>query len=205
MNGIERLQSLRRDTLAVGEEMNEQRRTFKALEKSEPVRAISSFNLFQTPEHVADRMAALLGPSGRVLEPSAGLGRLIKATQADEWMAIDISPDCCRELNLLGVATLCRDFLSVTPQEIGMFDAVIMNPPFKMGTDVKHINHAMQFVKPGGKVVALCYNGTRQNQKLKPIATTWEVLPEDSFKSEGTHASVCMLSIVNSPSMATII
>jgi len=70
-----------------------------------------------------------------------------------------------------------------------------MNPPFKQGRDVKHIEHALEMVRPGGRLVALCYNGTRQNEKLRPIADVWEVLPEKSFREEGTAASVAMLVI----------
>jgi hypothetical protein len=43
--------------------------------------------------------------------------------------------------------------------------------------------------------VSLCYNGTKQNEQLRPMADRWEVLPEGSFKDEGTAASVALLVI----------
>ncbi len=190
----DRLLSLRQRVLSVEEEMQERRGMFHALKNAEPVKAISSFNLFQTPEHIAERMAKLLGKRKRVGEFSAGLGRLARVAQAGEVVCVDISPDCCEVLRKHWT-THCADFLSLTPDTLGMFDGVLLNPPFKMGTDIRHFSWAKQFVEPGGRIVGLCYNGTKQNAKLKPIATTWEVLPENSFKSEGTSASVALLTI----------
>ena len=69
-----------------------------------------------------------------------------------------------------------------------------MNPPFAKGADIKHIRHALQFVKPGGRLVALCANGPRQQRELEPIASTYEPLPEGSFKSSGTSVRVVLLT-----------
>lgn len=67
------------------------------------------------------------------------------------------------------------------------------------GADIKHIKHAMTFLRPGGRLVALCANGPRQNAQLMPLVEehggTWEVLPEGSFKSQGTGVNVAMLSL----------
>ena len=76
------------------------------------------------------------------------------------------------------------------------FDAVIMNPPFKRGLDIKHIKHAYQFLRVGKPLVALCYNGKKQNAELKPWADTWEVLPSGTFKESGTGAEVVLLTKV---------
>jgi 16S rRNA G1207 methylase RsmC len=88
---------------------------------------------------------------------------------------------------------LQRDFLEVAPA--GTFDAVIMNPPFKMGRDIKHIMHALKFLTPGGLLISLCYDGSRQNKQLRPLCDRWNVLPSGTFKSEGTGASVVLLTI----------
>ena len=44
------------------------------------------------------------------------------------------------------------------------FDRVVMNPAFSHASDVDHIRHAWQFLKPGGRFVALCADGPRQNE-----------------------------------------
>jgi 16S rRNA G1207 methylase RsmC len=80
----------------------------------------------------------------------------------------------------------CQDFLTVSPP--GTFDAVIMNPPFKDGADIKHILHAREFLKPGGRLVAICAGGPRQVDKLKPLCESWEELPEGTFDGTGVRA-----------------
>lgn len=224
---IERLKNLQALNDEKGLEMMMEKGRFAALksrhEDGTAPRAVSSFNLFQTPEHIADRMAAMLPPEcQRILEPSAGLGRLYRAIRGRKETAripnitlVENSPDCCRELYSMTerdtYATIKQaDFLSIEPAREGncgliikqlpeaFYDSVIMNPPFKQGRDVKHILHALKFVKPGGVVIALCYNGVFQNKHLKPLADTWEVLPEGTFSEAGTKASAVLLTIKRS-------
>lgn len=199
-DGLSRLLALKAECRDVAGEMALEANRYRALEGRAPVKAISSFNLFQTPEHIAERMARLLGPVIRCLEPSAGLGRLAKVAQCEDLVMVEQSADCCGELLKLELATTCRvlqrDFLTVTESEVGLFDGILMNPPFKMGTDARHYARALELLKPGGRIVGLCYNGAKQNAKLKPMAATWEVLPENSFKEEGTRASIVLLTFV---------
>ena len=168
-------------------------------------RAVSAFNLFQTPPSIARQMVAALGPlpkAARVLEPSAGLGRLyvaLRAAHKEVYITMaEEAPQCAAELYAITeddpLVTLRQgDFLAMTDREL--FDAVIMNPPFKQGRDIKHIEHAAAMLKPSGVLVALCYNGSRQNKLLRPDCKTWEVLPSGTFKAEGTQAEVVMLTI----------
>lgn len=210
MNGIDRLLALKVDNDAAGARMLAQAPRFAQLAQRHELgtapRAITGFNLFQTPRPVAARMAALIreriGDGARVLEPSAGLGRLIEPFEQDalraRWVAVENARECVKALEkaLRGATVHERDFLETSAVDLGgEFDAVIMNPPFKQGRDVKHIRHALDMLKPGGRLVSLCYNGTRQNEQLRPMAGHWEVLPENSFKDEGTAASVALLVI----------
>lgn len=220
IDSITRLQLLKVDNELVRLEMQAEAGRFAALASRHidgtAPQAVSAFNLFQTPPEIAARMAELTGNASRILEPSAGLGRIYKALRtaqpAAEICLVEQSPDCVKELYRLTEidkqATLKQaDFLEVKPASEGnaaiilkdlpfaFFDAVVMNPPFERGRDIKHILHALKFLHNGGLLVALCYNGVRQNKELKPLATTWEVLPEGSFQSEGTRASVVLLTI----------
>jgi len=68
----------------------------------------------------------------------------------------------------------------------------LMNPPFKMGADIKHTLHAYGLLNPGGVLVGLCYDGVKQNEKLIPLVDSWEVLPAKSFKESGTDANVIL-------------
>jgi len=205
--GHKRLLNLRVKTDAHGVEMVFDRARFDALRDPEnKPRAVAAFNLFQTPPDIADLMAdivtANLPRGAAILEPSAGLGRLYSAIRraghAGPVILVEQSADCCRELYEITkedrkVKLKQGDFLGMSAVNVA---AIIMNPPFKMGRDIKHIKHAFEMLRSGGVLVALCYNGVKQNKKLKPLATTWEVLPAGSFKSEGTTAEVALLTMI---------
>lgn len=166
-------------------------------------RAVSAFQLFQTPPEIAFRLASLLHlkPGADILEPSAGLGRLLdaaKAFQPGRMVAVEIAPQCAKELFLQereNVQILQRDFLEVSPNETGLFDAVLMNPPFHIRSDIRHILHALNFLKPGGRLAAICMTGPHRTEQLKPLASEWIELPRGSFQDSGTNLSVTLLTI----------
>jgi predicted RNA methylase len=205
MNGISRLLTLKEENDAKGADMRLEAPRFLAMAQRHELgtapRAVIGFNLFQTPRLIAAQMAEILKekirPGARILEPSAGLGRLFEPLQdlAAQWVAVEESRECFKALEKMmqGAKMQNRDFLTATAGELGgQFDGVIMNPPFKQGRDIKHILHALEMVRPGGRLVSLCYNGAKQNAQLKPIATRWEILPANSFKEEGTGADVAL-------------
>jgi len=161
-------------------------------------RAVVAHQLFQTPVAVAAQLVALLGlkPGERVLEPSAGLGRLLDAIPRDcETVAVDISAACTAELyrDNRDVRILQRDFLDVDPGELGLFDAVAMNPPFTMRADIRHIQHALTFLKRGGRLAALCFDTEHRRHAFQRIAAQWITLPDGSFKEAGTGVPVAMM------------
>lgn len=197
LTGRLRLRHLLEVTEAAAEEMATERPRFQALAREDAApRVVSAWNLFQTPEPLAARVVEMLGPIGRTLEPSAGLGRIYHALrQVSPEAAITLveqSPECCAELYRTTEgdqhAELVQgDFLALDASRLGLFDSIAMNPPFKMGTDVRHIRHAMTLLAPGGRLVSLCANGPKQRAALQGIAAEWIALPADSFKSEGTR------------------
>jgi len=206
---IQRLKELQQLNKRKGIDMLEESGRFARLasrhEDGTAPRGVSAFNLFQTPAAIASRMASIIAENteqgATVLEPSAGLGKLYTALvmQLDrpEITLVEISQKCVRELYCMTeddkkTKLISTDFLSLT--NVGLFDAVCMNPPFKMGRDIKHIKHAYKMLKPGGLLVSLCYNGSRQNKILRPQVDSWEVLPDKSFKETGTGASVALLT-----------
>lgn len=205
--GLDRLMAQGEQHAAVSEEMDLQRLRFDSLREAQPTRAVSSFNLFQTPKALADELVLASGISNtsRVLEPSAGLGRLYQAIRYRcdcEVVLVENSPECCAELYAQtaadeNTAILQRDFLECTSEELGEFDVVLMNPPFKMGTDIKHIEKAAALLKPGGRLVSLCYAGVRQSKRFQYDSDwTWRLLPSGSFRSEGTSADVAVVTYV---------
>ena len=211
---LRRLIDLRHQSEETGATMAELRGRFEELagrhENGTAPRAVAAFNLFQTPADVAARMAAIVTAgvpdAGRVLEPSAGLGRIYRALRAAlsdscRVVMVEESADCCRELYRAtegreGDRLFQRDFLEVGAGDLGgEFDAACMNPPFKQGEDMRHIRHARGMLRQGGLLVSLCYDGARQNASLRPECDTWEQLPAGSFREAGTGAGVVLVTI----------
>ena len=192
-----RLLRLREITEAKGEEMKLEAKRFGSMKRPE---AVSAFNLFQTPAPLASQMAEVVfndpkydQATSTILEPSAGLGRLYRPLREQHQGHITLveqSTDCCRVLYEQEVQAelIQQDFLTYCPEVL--YDYVVMNPPFKRGTDIRHVDHALTLLKAGGLLVGLCYNGVKQNRNLKPRVDTWEVLPDKTF-----HVSVAMFTI----------
>lgn len=172
--------------------------------------AAAVWQLFPTPPELAARMVELaqLPQEAIVLEPSVGTGNIAKA--AFDWRPIHIT---CVEIDSRVIDAFKASFRSWENSRIsivqgdflaqngnlGKFDAVLMNPPFANGADIRHIQHAITFLKPGGRLVAICANGPRQQEQLKPIVDehggTWEPLPAGTFKEQGTGVNTVLLSL----------
>lgn len=158
--------------------------------------------LFPTPPDIAAQAVELadIKPGHRILEPSAGTGNLALAMPGDtvRWL-VEINQSLADRLTQFG-EVICADFMELECNETtGTFDRIVMNPPFQNGDDVKHIKHAMSFLKPGGRLVAICANGPRQQEQLKPLASEWIDLPTGSFKEQGTGVNTAMLVIDKQP------
>jgi SAM-dependent methyltransferase len=168
--------------------MGKLRPRFTALKENDKANIIISHEFYETPEHIAQKMAALLTVSGEILEPSAGLGRLyFAAKDKGKFTLIDINAKNCEYLfQKTDQKIICADFLTYETEK--KFDGVIMNPPFHRGEDIKHVLRAKTMLKPGGELVALCYNGKRQNEALKTISTHWEIIPRGTFKNSAETA-----------------
>lgn len=202
----ERLRQLQAQNNAVRCRMDSMRQRFdrlrdRHLNGTAPV-AVNAYNLFQTPVDLAERMAGMLGlePGMTVLEPSAGLGRLIRPclrTEGISVTAVEIAPQCAEILyeDFPGVELLQGDFLE--REFADGFDRVIMNPPFHMRSDIRHILRARQWLKPGGKLVALCMAGPGRERELRPLADSWDPLPPKSFKRKGTGIDAVLLTLHN--------
>lgn len=72
-----------------------------------------------------------------------------------------------------------------------------MNPPFANLQDVDHVTHAFNFLKPGGRLVAIMGEGAffRQDRKAQEFRALLDVhgiseqLPAGSFEASGTNVN----------------
>lgn len=91
----------------------------------------------------------------KLLEPSAGFGDLLKGIpEYIDVIAIEVHPVAAYSCGL-SYETYNRDFLSVTVKELGLFDRVLMNPPYSCNRWKHHLKHAYQFLQSGGRLVAI--------------------------------------------------
>lgn len=167
------------------------------------IKVVSAPQLFPTPVELAARMVALadIRPGMRVLEPSAGTGRILNALPNNcEIVAVEINASLVSALDATNKAVVCGDFLKCSAATLwGEFDRIVMNPPFSDGQDVKHIKHALSMLKTGGVLIAICANGSRQKDALMPIIDqfngSWESLPAGTFISSGTNVNTALLTL----------
>jgi ubiquinone/menaquinone biosynthesis C-methylase UbiE len=143
-------------------------------------------------------------PGQQVLEPSAGTGRIIDAIRRNAHgyaiTAVELNCNMAHRLRTVDCVDDTRqaDFLECNG-DLGTFDRIVMNPPFANGDDIKHIMHALKMLKPRGRLVAICANGSRQNGKLRPLVEArggiWEELPPDTFIGAGTGVRTVLLML----------
>lgn len=162
---------------------------------------------FYTPADLAARVIAeaRLIPGLRVLEPSAGRGALAAPAFLAGCLVHCVDLDD-RNVHLLASIAFEQvvhgDFLKSEPTE-GVYDRVVMNPPFTRGQDIAHVEHAMRFLKPGGRLVAIMSGGIlfragRQaafRQRIMDLGGTIAALPADSFKASGTNVATCLVTL----------
>jgi phospholipid N-methyltransferase len=182
-------------TRATAEDFEKLAETLKA-----GVKVVSAPQLFPTPPDVCERMVELaeIESGMRVLEPSAGTGNIVQAIintdKAHPVVAIEINQQLADHLQSHFPLTFvsCCDFLSCNGS-LGQFDRVLMNPPFENGADIKHIKHALTMLKPGGRLVGICANGPRQQEQIKPMTESWEVLDAGTFAGTGVTAAMFVI------------
>lgn len=164
------------------------------------VQIIAVPQLFATSNALAIRMVekADIKPGHRVLEPSAGTGAILAAmpnVRPNGYVvAVELNRHLAEKLHEIADETHCADFLQCNG-DLGAFDRILMNPPFANAADIKHIQHAAAMLAPGGRLVAICANGPRQIEKLKPLCSEWYELPEGTFKDAGTNVRTALIVI----------
>lgn len=168
------------------------------------------FNYFPTPPDVVSRLLELakLEPGMSVLEPSAG-----QAAIASACLKAGCIVDCVElmEQNFKVLENMSSfnsvkkaDFL--TEQPVSYYDRIVMNPPFAKQADIRHVLHALNFLKPNGLLVSAMSAGVafRDNKLttdfrdlIRQRGGDIESLPEGAFKESGTMVRSVIVTIPN--------
>jgi hypothetical protein len=161
-------------------------------------------------------------PRLRILEPSAGTGDLARhcltipegTTKWDHERqrfdhvvdCVEIQPElaqCLRNEGIFGKVFML-DFLAMTPDMTGLYDKVIMNPPFDRERDIDHVVHALKFLKSGGTLHAIMSANTEFRETRKSIAFraligrlrgNFRDMPHGSFSGVGTNVNTVALRV----------
>jgi len=140
-----------------------------------------------------------IGASSKVLEPEAGIGSI-----ADEVKKTTPHVDCIeihhgfrellelKEHNLVG-----DDLFHCDPRPV--YDAVLMNPPFS--DECRHIRYAYDFLKPGGRLVAVCCVRMMESDNRKYAEYRewladqrfWFTDTEEKFEATGTNTKILII------------
>lgn len=171
-------------------------------------------------------------PPLTILEPSAGTGNLARRCFSKpivpdgdyEWQidqarehnakhrfdnqvdCIEIQPHLVEALRKEGIyrRVYNADFLTLKPETTGLYDRVVMNPPFDRERDIDHVIHALDFLKPDGQLVAIMSAGTEFRETRKSIAfralmkkmnANFYELPARSFSSVGTNVNTIYVTV----------
>jgi len=160
-----------------------------------------------TPAELADAMVARaeLANGMFVWEPEAGSGNICEAVRRYgvdvELEACEVSYELRNLLKMKGIPVVGFDMLEHTPER--PYDAILMNPPFEDGQDIKHIMHAYKQLKEGGVLVAIAGEGAFGSRKpcvtfkgwLDALGADIEKLPRDTFYESGTTVASRLITI----------
>lgn len=149
---------------------------------------------YPTPKAVVDELVSRVLLKGkRVLEPSCGCGRIMQGVKEKGGDVFGIEYDArraaqCREQ---GFDVLTANFLETEP--VAEYDYVIMNPPFAGRHYIKHVEHALNFLKDGGKLIAVLPATAWYDHGV--LKGRWSDLPVASFAESGTNVPTGVLDI----------
>jgi ParB/RepB/Spo0J family partition protein len=171
--------------------------------------ARKALGFFETPPKLAGAMAdlALIRPGDAELEPSAGRGRIVRMLlrATTDVTAVEIDRENVSALReaFPSVTTCGEDFLGFAARETARFNAIVMNPPFAAGQDMRHVRAAWNLLRPGGRLVAVCCEGPffREDKAsrtfrawLDSIGAVARKRPDRSFRDSGTDVATRLVT-----------
>tara|TARA_R100000935_G_C2835187_1_gene167690 strand:+ start:1632 stop:2975 length:1344 start_codon:yes stop_codon:yes gene_type:complete len=153
---------------------------------------------YPTPRKAAKTVIDALNLTGgeTILEPSCGDGQIMDLLA--EWhndpderryrsrlivTGVEYDAGRAAQAKAKGHHVMTANFLQVAPD--ARFDAIIMNPPFYGQHYKKHLDHAIKFLRPGGRLV--CILPASAYYDHGNTVGEWHDLPVGSFAESGTN------------------
>jgi len=153
---------------------------------------------YPTPRKAAKIVIDALNLTGgeTILEPSCGDGQIMDLLA--EWhndpdegryrsrltvTGVEYDAGRAGQARAKGHHVMTANFLQVAPD--ARFDAIIMNPPFYGQHYKKHLDHAVKFLRPGGRLV--CILPASAYYDHGNAVGEWHDLPVGSFAESGTN------------------
>lgn len=129
----------------------------------------------------------------RILEPSCGDGRIMDAIRqrGHRVFGIEYHAGRAAEARAKGHNVVTANFLEQPARS--EFDMVVMNPPFYGRHYVKHVRHALKFLKPGGQLVSILPATAHYDHG--ELKGEWRDLPVASFAEAGTNVPTGLLKM----------
>ena len=165
-----------------------------------------SHQAYRTLDSLARQVSELAeishGPLGhRCLEPSAGFGALVRHMNVQATVCVDIDPLACDMLDRSfgGVevdAIHCGDFLGMERERLGLFERVVMNPPFDKGMWRRHVEHAVSLLECDGRLVAIVPASATIESLRLPADARAELSPPQLERFDGCEVEIRMLVVV---------
>lgn len=153
---------------------------------------------YPTPRKAAKTVIDALHLSGgeTILEPSCGDGQIMDVLA--EWhndpierryrspvivTGVEYDAGRAAQARAKGHHVMTANFLQVAPDP--RFDVVVMNPPFYGQHYKKHLDHALKFLRPGGRLA--CILPASAYYDHSNTVGEWHDLPVGSFSESGTN------------------
>ena len=151
-----------------------------------------AYQFYPTPADIAQRAVDMAEVTSKdtVLEPSAGLGSLVRALPVNtDVTVVEQNPLFCTAL--AEYDPICTDFLAWNPTR--RFSKIVMNPPFNKGRWEAHLDHAASMTALGGTLVAILPEGAKDRRLLPE---DWTVTLSEPIPFPGTSIRVVIMRAV---------
>ena len=176
--------------------------------KEEKIFVPKCFGFFPTPPAVVEQLIgyANLEEGMKILEPSAGQGHILEFLKSYDVTCGELYHENRAILEQKGYKLAFENFLEYDMKIL--YDRIIMNPPFvglnnERHADIDHVVHALNFLKPGGKLVSIMFgsiihSNSKKAKKFREFVDNngyFVELPKESFKESGTLIGTVMVVI----------